>query len=385
MSRFETAGAALHYQLDGPSGGPVLVLLNALGTTVNLWDVQLPALCRYFRVVRYDHPGHGGSDPSSGPRSVDGLADDLLRMLDGLGIAKVHLCGISLGAMISISIAARFPERVDRLALCCASAPMGSPQSWLDRAASVRAGGLGPISEQLLGRWFRPAYIAARPEVVARFAASLTAVEPQSYAAACEAIAASDQIDQLGAITAPTLVLSGAVDVAAPPSRGLELQAGISKAGMVVLSEAAHLANVEQPEAFTEAVLAHLSGGPWERGLSHRRQVLGDRHVERSLESATSFTVDFQDLITRYAWGEVWSRPGLDRITRRCITIALLVSLGRWEELEMHVRAALVEDLSPHQVAEILLHTAIYCGVPAANSAFDHAQRALTQEDAPAL
>jgi 3-oxoadipate enol-lactonase/4-carboxymuconolactone decarboxylase len=383
MSRFELAGRAVNYQIQGPSGGPALVLLNSLGTTLDLWEPQLPALCRYFRVLRYDYPGHGGSEPRSNPTSVEELGDELCALLDELQIESASLCGLSLGGMVGLSIAARYPARVQGLVAACTSQQMGPSQYWLDRAARVRAEGLGPIRDQLLSRWFSPNFISAEPQVVARFGAQLTAVDPDSYAAGCEAVAAADLTAQLASISSPTLILAGALDQATPPSRGLELQAAIPGAALRVLAGAAHLANIEQAENFVGAVLGQLTGGQWARGTATRRRVLGDEHVDHALASANSFTTDFQELISRYAWGEVWARPGLDRITRRCITIALLVSLGRWEELEMHVRAAAVEDLTAGQISEILLHTAIYCGVPAANAAFDHAQRALSLDDPP--
>ncbi len=118
-----------------------------------------------------------------------------------------------------------------------------------------------------------------------------------------------------------------------------------------------------------------------QRGMKVRREVLGDEHVDAATERTTEFTADFQDLITRYAWGEIWARPGLDRRTRSCITLTALVALGRFEELEMHVRAALRNGLSVDEIKEVLLHSAIYCGVPAANSAFAVAQRVLADLD----
>ena len=123
-----------------------------------------------------------------------------------------------------------------------------------------------------------------------------------------------------------------------------------------------------------------------ERGMAVRREVLGDEHVDRAIERTTGFTADFQDLITRYAWGEIWARPGLDRRTRSCITLTALVALGREEELAMHVRAALRIGLTPDEIKEVLLHSAIYCGVPAANGAFAVAQQVLDEfaEERPA-
>jgi 4-carboxymuconolactone decarboxylase len=117
----------------------------------------------------------------------------------------------------------------------------------------------------------------------------------------------------------------------------------------------------------------------YDEGMKVRREVLGDEHVDRATERATEFTRDFQELITRYAWGEIWTRPGLDRKTRSCITLAALVAAGRTEELELHVRAALRNGLTPAEIKEVLLHCAVYCGVPAANSAFAVAQRVLDE------
>ncbi len=380
MSQFDAPTGTVHYQLDGPVSAPVLVLLNSLGTTIDLWRQEVPVLRRYFRVLRYDYPGHGASAPRQGALSLESFGDDLRALLDRLGIERASLCGLSMGGMIGLSVAARFPGRVEGLVAACASTDMSPSEYWMDRAAKVRSGGLEPIRDQLLGRWFSPGFSEAQPAVVARFGDQLTEVEPRSYAAACEALAAADLTDQLGAIEAPTMIMAGALDPAIPASRAFELQSHIRGASLGVLADAAHLINVEQPERFLAAVLDQLSGGQQGRGLASRRRVLGDDHVDRALAGATPFTADFQDLITRYAWGEVWARPGLDRITRRCITIALLVSLGRWDELEMHVRAAALEDLTSEEIAEVLLHTAIYCGVPAANAAFEHAQHALDSE-----
>ena len=125
-----------------------------------------------------------------------------------------------------------------------------------------------------------------------------------------------------------------------------------------------------------------MSEGAHERGMKVRREVLGDEHVDRAIERTTEFTADFQDLITRYAWGEIWTRPGLDRRTRSAITLTALVALGRFEELAMHVRAARRNGLSEEEIKEVLLQSAIYCGVPAANSAFAVASRVLAEDEA---
>jgi 4-carboxymuconolactone decarboxylase len=126
-----------------------------------------------------------------------------------------------------------------------------------------------------------------------------------------------------------------------------------------------------------------MNDAAYDRGMRVRREVLGDEHVDAAVERTTGFTADFQDLITRYAWGEIWTRPGLDRRTRSCITLTALVALGRLEELEMHVHAALRNGLTADDIKEVLLQSAIYCGVPAANAAFAVAQHALADQDEP--
>ncbi len=192
----------------------------------------------------------------------------------------------------------------------------------------------------------------------------------------CEAIAHFDGRGRLGAVTAPTLVVSGADDPTTPPADGQVLADGIGGARLVVLEHASHLANVEQADTVTRALTGHLTHSA---GMTTRREVLGDAHVDRAVAATTDFTADFQDLITRYAWGEIWTRPGLDRRTRSCITLTALVAHGHLEELAMHVRAALRNGLTPDEIKEVLLQTAIYCGVPAANSAFRVAQQVIAE------
>jgi 3-oxoadipate enol-lactonase/4-carboxymuconolactone decarboxylase len=188
-----------------------------------------------------------------------------------------------------------------------------------------------------------------------------------------------DQRDQLSAIEAPTLVLAGAEDPVVTPSVALDLQRAIAGAALVVLPRASHLANLDQPESFTDAVLTHLLGGSMATtGLRVRRRVLGDAHVDGAIARTTDFTAPFQDLITRYAWGEIWTRPGLDLPTRSCLTMAMLVALGRFDELPLHVRGALRNGVTAEEIGEVLLQCAVYCGVPAANTAFAVAQRVLS-------
>ncbi|WP_188187867.1 bifunctional 3-oxoadipate enol-lactonase/4-carboxymuconolactone decarboxylase PcaDC [Nonomuraea sp. SYSU D8015] len=369
----------LQHRLDGPESGEPLILGPSIGTSLRLWEPQLAALARTFRVLRFDLPGHGGSPPpaagsighggQAGALTVDELARMVLEAADAYGFGGFHYAGVSISGAIGATLAVRHPDRVRSLAMICSSATFGEPQAWRDRARLVRDGGTAQLLEATAKRWF-----AGRPAQA--LLDDLAAADPEGYAACCDALATYDLRDSLADVKAPTLVVAGRDDPATPPAHARELADGIPGATLVELPGAAHLANVDQPERVTAALLAHLPATP---GMRVRREVLGDAHVDRAIARTTPFTRDFQDLITRYAWGEIWTRPGLDRRTRSCVTLTALVAHGHLEELAMHVRAALRNGLTPDEIGEVLLQTAVYCGVPAANAAFAVAQRVLEE------
>jgi 3-oxoadipate enol-lactonase len=246
----------VHYRLDGPEGAPVLVLANSLGTDLELWSRNVPHWQGSFRVLRYDLRGHGGSAVSSEPFGVDDLGRDVLELLDALGIDRVSFCGLSLGGAIGQWLAANAPGRIDRLVLACTMARFGEPEQWLDRASRVRAEGLGSIADSVLGRWFTRELPHGE---VAAFREMLLATPTEGYAATCEALARWDFRDRVGEIQAPTLVIVGADDPVTPPSDIALLAEGIPDARLIALEGAAHLANVERPDAFATAVSRHLA------------------------------------------------------------------------------------------------------------------------------
>jgi 3-oxoadipate enol-lactonase/4-carboxymuconolactone decarboxylase len=346
---------------------------------MEMWDPQLTMLAGHFRVLRYDQRGHGRSPAQPGPYTIDDLGRDALQLLDLLGFDRVSVCGVSLGGMIAMWLAINAPDRVDRVALCCTAPHLPPAQQWRDRAAAVRGSGTAQLVEATLGRWFTPSFPSQHPAVGEQITAMLSSTDDESYASCCEAIAAMDLRDDLKKITAPTLIIGGADDPVVPPVVATDMQQAIPGSALTIIAGAAHLANIEQSGRFNAAVFDHLTGGSLTSGLTVRRQVLGDEHVERAMEQASPITAAFQDLITRYAWGEIWTRPGLDRRTRSCVTIAMLVALGRMDELELHLRATRRNGLSDAEIIEVLLQTAIYCGVPAANSAFAVARRVLSE------
>lgn len=224
----------------------VLVLPASLGTDRTLWDAQLDAFSRSFRVIRYEYRGRS---------TIEGLGRDALALLDGEGAERVSWCGLSLGGMVGMWLGANAPRRLDRLVLACTAARMPAPDAYGERAGLVRERGLEPIADAVVSRWFTP---SAPPEVLRRFRATLVATDPEAYASCCEALAAWDFRDDLPRVAVPTLVLAGTADEATPAESTDLLAARIPGARHETLPGAPHLANVERPDEFTEAVLAHL-------------------------------------------------------------------------------------------------------------------------------
>jgi len=245
----------LDYRLDGPDAADVLVLANSLGTTQELWTRQLPALTKRFRVLTYEHPGHGRSPLPEQPATVEAFTLDLL---DELDLDRVSFCGVSLGGMVGMALALHAPERVERVVLSCTSAYLGPPEGWHDRAHVVRAEGMDAIADTVVGRWFTTQASDDEPELVGRFRSILVSTPPEGYARCCEAIADWDARERIADIAAPVLVVAGADDPATPLEHAELIASRIPGARLRVLERAAHLANVERAEAFTEAVLEHL-------------------------------------------------------------------------------------------------------------------------------
>jgi 3-oxoadipate enol-lactonase / 4-carboxymuconolactone decarboxylase len=370
----------LRWRTDGPQGAPTLVLLHSIGTTNDMWTPCLGALAEQFRVVRIEARGHGDSPASPHGAQTADLGADVVAVLDELGLGRVHLAGLSLGGMTAMWLAIHHPERVGRLALLCTSAYLPPAQRWLDRAATVRADGMDAIADAVVAGWITPPLAARDLALVARLRGMLTSVDAESYAQCCEAIAGLDLRADLARIAAPTLVVAGADDPAIPPPHSRALADAIADARLEIITPAAHVATYEQPGRIAALLVDHFrAGGTLTAGFKTRRAVLGDAPVDRAIAATTELTAPFQEFITRYAWGDVWSRPGLARRDRSIATLAALVTLGAEHELAMHVEAARRNGLTPDEIAEVLLHVAVYAGVPRANRAFAIARDVLEQ------
>ena len=249
--------------LEGPEGAPVVALGTSIGTNQGLWDEQAPALRRHFRLLRFELRGHGPRGAQSpappGPYTMAELGTDVLALLNAHDIDQVAYCGVSLGGMVGMWLAANAPERMTRLGLCCTSAYLPPASMWTERAARARSDGMASLVDQVIARWFTPAYFRRRPRQAGAVADMLEGTDPEGYAGCAEAIAAMDLRPVLPAITAPTLVIAATEDPATPPWHGAQIASAVSGARLTVIRGAAHLANYEAPGEITAALQAHLN------------------------------------------------------------------------------------------------------------------------------
>lgn len=258
MPLLNIGDAEIHYRLEGPAGAPVLVLSNSLGTDLTMWAPQMPALSQAFRVLRYDTRGHGQSSVPPGPYTLARLGQDVVALLDGLDIQRAHFCGISMGGLIGQWLGLHAPERLGKLAVASTAARVGSESAWRERAAVVRSLGMDPVAAGTPGRWFTPAFVAAQPAVVSQMVHGLRASPPEGYAACCDALAEADLRQAIAAIPVPTLAIAGRLDPVTTPLDADFIASQVAGARRVDL-EASHISNVEQPEAFTAALLDFLT------------------------------------------------------------------------------------------------------------------------------
>jgi 3-oxoadipate enol-lactonase/4-carboxymuconolactone decarboxylase len=373
-----TDAARFYYRLEGNSDRPVIIFSHSLGADSGMWDLQVADLLPYFRILRYDTRGHGASSVPEGEYTMDQLGRDVITIADALNIEKFAFCGLSIGGMAGQSLAAAAPGRVTHLVLANTTPRMASPADWEARRLAVLAGGTAAVADAAMQRFFSKETWDRKDPRAATIRATFLATDRFGYAGGCAAIRDMDQTPLLAKIQTPTLIIVGDRDVSTPwEGHGEVLARGI-KNSTVVRLDAAHLSNLERPRTFSAALLDFLlppaAGDSLQAGFEIRRAVLGSAHVDKAIASTTDFNHEFQEMITRYAWGTIWTRPALDPRTRRLLVLAMTAALGRWEEFSLHLRTGRAHELELRDLKEVLLQVAIYAGVPAANTAFHLAQ-----------
>lgn len=373
-------------RLAGTEDLPLLVVGPSLGTSVTaLWGRCAELLADRFQVVGWELPGHGHGTPASESFTIHDLAGAIVSAVDrSVGSVEFAYAGDSIGGAVGLQLALDHAARLTGVAVICSRAQFGDPQDWHDRAAFVRGAGTSAMVEPSAERWFAPGFLAREPDVGSRLLESLRRADPESYALVCEALAQFDARPWLGGVHVPLLAIAGCHDVAAPAPTVRAGAGSVTGARYVELDGVGHLAPAEAPHTVATLLgdfFGSRSDALHDQGMAVRRAVLGDEHVDRAISKTTDVTADFQDLITRYAWGTIWTRPGLSRRDRSIAVLTALIAGRHFDELEFHLLAALRNGLTAQEIIEVLLQSAVYVGVPAANTAFAVANRVLGEAD----
>jgi 3-oxoadipate enol-lactonase len=258
MPMVNADGCLLNVSVEGRDGGPTLMLSNSLGCTLQMWEPQMATLKQAFRVIRYDRRGHGKSGVPPGPYSMARFGRDVLSILDDLNIEKVHWCGLSMGGMVGQWLGANAPKRLDRIILSNTACYYPDPTNWQNRIKAVQEGGIAAVADAVIAGWLTADFRDREPQIAANMKAMLTATPVRGYLGCCEALSTLDQRALLAQIKRPTLVIAGRHDIATPVAAGEFIRSHIPGAALAIL-DAAHISNVEQPHAFTDAVVGFLT------------------------------------------------------------------------------------------------------------------------------
>lgn len=380
MQSITVNGQRIAYRHRTGGGAACVVFANSLGSDQSLWDGVIDALPRGFDTLTFDLRGHGLSAVSEGYLVPD-MADDLIALMEALGLRDVILCGVSVGGMVAQSVAARRPDLLSGVVLTCTGAKIGTPEKWNTRIADVQADGLAAIADAVLQSWFDPSYADRNFDAFDMHRAMLCRTPAAGYIATCAALRDTDLRAETAGISVPTLCIAGTSDGSTPPALVQALADAIPGARLEVLEGVGHLPPLEVPDRIA-ALIETMLPAPAPRdaaGMRVRRSVLGDAHVDRAEAAKTAFDEPFQTLITEGAWGTVWASPGLARRERSLVTLALLAAMGNFEEIPMHVRATRRTGATPRDIQEAFQHVAIYAGVPRANHALKLARQTLAE------
>ncbi|MFC3283357.1 bifunctional 3-oxoadipate enol-lactonase/4-carboxymuconolactone decarboxylase PcaDC [Litchfieldella rifensis] len=375
-------GRSVAYRLLGAEANPLVLLAHPLGMTQAVWDDILPALLPRYRVLTWDLPGHGASQAwpaDDGEITPAALAAEALALADHAGASRFHFVGTSIGGVAGQQLLAEHATRLLSAILTNTGAVIGHTELWTTRARRVRDEGLPAISGEIVPRWFSAERLAGEPALESGWRTQMARTDGESYARLCEMLGRTDFRGKLKGHGVEVRLLGGSDDVATPPETLQALAAECDGAPLEILEGFAHVPSVESPQAVAKRLLLWLTpdrrevgeqGVAYADGLETRKQVLGEEHVARASAGATSLDAPFQQMITRLAWGELWGSDDLTRHERSMITLGILAALGRDGELELHLKTAKRIGLSEGELRQVLMHVAIYGGVPAANHAF---------------
>ncbi len=368
-----------NFKIQGTPNSPVLVFSNSLGSDMGMWNELVTYLLPYFRVLQYDTRGHGGSEVTAGDYTIAQLGQDVIALLDQLDIDKAHFCGLSMGGLIGQWLAINHPDRLIKLVISNTDAKIGDADRWDERIQTISKGGMQAIVETTLVKWFTDAFRNEGSKRVSETKAVFVANDPKGYCSCCAAIRDADFRASIGNITVETLVITGDEDEVTNVVQAKNLADIIPNATLKILP-ARHLASTELPEIYAETLIDFIVGKtPYDRGMHVRRTVLGNGHVDLTIKKTNEFNADFQEFITHYAWGGIWTRPGLAKHTRSLITLAMLIAMNRKTEFKMHCKAAFNNGATADEIKELIMHAGIYCGLPAANEAMHTAEEVFAE------
>jgi 3-oxoadipate enol-lactonase len=252
-------GTRLACRIDGPADAPTIILANSLGTDLHMWDPQVAALTERLRVIRFDARGHGESDAPPGPYTIEQLGRDLIAVLDDLDVERAHLCGLSLGGMVTLWVAARHPGRVRRAAFANTAARIGTTQGWEERIALVQADGMQAVREMVVARFLSAPFRSRNPHIVRWLGDTVEATPPAGYTGSCAALRDGDLHGLLATIRVPSLIIAADLDEATSMDEARSLHAAIAGSDLHIIKGAGHLSNVERPLEFNQALLAFLT------------------------------------------------------------------------------------------------------------------------------
>lgn len=360
----------LHHQVRelGRAGTPT-VLIHGVGSDLRSWSDVVARLKLSGPVVTYDLRGHGRSATTPGPWELDDFVADHLGVLADLGVSHANVVGFSLGGLIAQAIALREPATVDRLVVLSAVAGRTAEEraAVAERLEMVDRAGPRGAAQRSATRWYSESFTAAHPDLVAEHAQRLAANDEASYKAAYRVLATSDLLEKLSKITAPVLAATGEHDIGSPPHMARAIAATVGDGRFEIIPGVRHAILDEAPEAVASLINGFLTEPAIDRaaGMEVRREVLGDMYVNRAMAHDDALSVEFQQFLTEYCWGEIWTDSRLTRRERSLLVLGMTAAQGRMAEFEAHTRGAVRNGLTEPELASVLRQVAVYCGIPA--------------------